>query len=109
MAKEFWIKTDSSETGPYSMAQIVEFASGGMLQRSDFISADRQKWTQAGKVNGLFKTAVSTPKAPQLSTPTPYSTRSEDDVEPDPSILAPAIIGGCAFVILVIIMGVYFF
>ncbi|MFP4106515.1 MAG: DUF4339 domain-containing protein [Phycisphaerae bacterium] len=52
--EQYWIQHAGNVTGPFTKAQLTQFASSGMLKPDDLVSPDQQRWTPAGRIPGLF-------------------------------------------------------
>ncbi|HEX5244543.1 MAG TPA: DUF4328 domain-containing protein [Tepidisphaeraceae bacterium] len=81
----YWLKQNSNSLaeGPYSASQLKAMAAAGHILPAAMISIDREKWTPATQVKGLFPspTAPAPIPAPTIPPPPP-------DVAPPP---APAL------------------
>ncbi|MHC4874540.1 MAG: GYF domain-containing protein, partial [Planctomycetota bacterium] len=78
----FYIKTNAKgkAQGPFSSEQLKKLVSQNKIKPDYFISQNKEKWTQAEKVKGLFPAAK--PKAPE---PEPeLLPEPEDDFAPAP-------------------------
>ena len=53
MAKQYFIKTGSAVTGPFTGGQLKQMAEVGTLTRDAFISVDQTKWIAADGITGL--------------------------------------------------------
>ena len=51
----YYIARNKQRLGPYSLAQLQEFARAGQLQQEDMVLPQgQQKWIQASAIAGLF-------------------------------------------------------
>jgi hypothetical protein len=63
----WFLARDKQRMGPYSSAQLKQFADAGNIVPADMILKEgRQKWVTAGSVKGLFKAAPPPAAAPDL-------------------------------------------
>lgn len=86
MAASYFVRFKQRITGPYSAEQLRAMASTAQLTPQHEVSADRQQWTPADKVKGLFgasagtstPVATNTPPIPpsDLAAPSPGSPTS---------------------------------
>jgi hypothetical protein len=53
MAKQFWIRSNGRDQGPFSSAQLKQLAAQGQLRAEHEVSADRLRWTSASTIKGL--------------------------------------------------------
>lgn len=69
----YWLKHNSNSLaeGPYNASQLKAMAAAGQISPTALISNDREKWTPAPQVKGLFPAAPSMPPAQSQSRPQP--------------------------------------
>ena len=77
--------TNEWQNGPYTWAELVEYARDGRLVAHNFVwHAARPDWQAAGTVPGLFDTPAEAPTA------TPADATQPLAIEPEPVAAAPA-------------------
>lgn len=70
----YWLKHNSNSLteGPYSASQLKAMAAAGQISAAALISNDREKWTPATQVKGLFPSPqATTPAYPRPQPPPP--------------------------------------
>ena len=71
---QWYLSRDQQVYGPYTLAQMREWASNGRITPQDMVRrGDGEQWIPAGKVRGLF--SKSSAKAQQVSTEKPVPKR----------------------------------
>jgi len=89
MADQWYLARDNQKHGPYSSAQLREFARTGRILPTDMLLKDgTAKWVPASEVKGLFPQTSpkpvpqATPKKPQPVVPTAKATPTQPSAEP---------------------------
>jgi hypothetical protein len=85
MASQWYLKTDDSETGPISFADLVELVRSEDVSHSDLVRPEwKSEWQRADNVVGLFYQArrspipVAPPEAPPVESADQSVLESED-------------------------------
>lgn len=99
----YWLKNNSNSLaeGPYNASQLKAMAAAGQISAEAMISNDREKWTRATQVKGLFPyptapaptvrpTPIPPPPPDLAPPPAPSPTPDAYDVqEPEPPPVPP--------------------
>ena len=79
---QYWIRTGATIHGPFSIAQIREFALRGRLKPSHKLSADKEKWFTASTVKGLKFITTSPPAQNATSVAVETETNNSYELAP---------------------------
>jgi hypothetical protein len=68
----WFLARNKQRLGPYTSAQLKQFADAGQIQPEDMIHREgRQKWVSAGSIKGLFTAARPEPPPAAVAVPEP--------------------------------------
>ncbi len=87
---QYWIRAGATIHGPFSIAQIREFALRGRLKPSHKLSTDKEKWLTASTVKGLKFITTSPPAQNATSVAAETETKNSYELTP----LAESALGG---------------
>lgn len=88
MSRQYWIRRNGKETGPYDSNTVRALAKSGRIARKDSVSVDRMRWVDADSVAGLSFPEVETMIAPKHGASESIARRMVVSSQPDDVVAA---------------------